>query len=167
MKGFCLGTGFFITMLSGVAEQAIEAKGIIYLECKEEVGVIEETVNISTMGSKGIETSHHPTKRLLPKSGLLNHKVSLNPEKGTGSWRNDASPRYLPTHIVFNDGEYPDSTILKIWRKESKESKGIVAFERIKMVHTTTPFPIKKDWYLWVGATGKCTFVKAPSGNLF
>ena len=77
-------------MLSGVAVQAIEAKGIIYLERKEEVGVIEETVNISTMGSKGIETIHHPTKRLLPKSGLLNHKVSLNPEKGTGSWRNDA-----------------------------------------------------------------------------
>ena len=154
-------------MLSGVAVQAIEAKGIVYLECNEEIGVIEETVNISTMGSNGIETSHHPKKEQLPQSGLLNHKVSLNPEAGTGNWRNDTSPRYLPTHIVFSDGQYPDSTILKIWRKENKGAKGTVAFERIKMAHTTTPFPIKKDLHLWVGATGTCTFVKAPSDNLF
>ena len=128
---------------------------------------MEETVNISTMGSNGIETIRHPKKTQLPEPGLLDHKVSLNLEAGTGNWRNDTSPRYLPTHVVFRDGQYPDSTILKIWRKENKGAKGTVAFERIKMAHTTTPFPIKKDWHLLVTAAGTCAIIKASSGNLF
>jgi hypothetical protein len=141
-------------------------QGVIYLECKEESGVQTESLNVSFFGQKGLETSHQDLPpRLLTEAQLRIHKVTLNPAMATGSWRGDSTPNYYPTHISFSEGEYPQSEILKIWRE--KKTGKTTSFTRISSWSSSTPFPIKKERYSQMEATGTCTIVPMPKSNLF
>lgn len=141
-------------------------QGVIYLECKEESGIQKESVNVAFFGQKGLETSHQDMPpRSLTEKELRTHKVTLNPEMASGSWRSDSTPNYYPTHISFSEGGYPQSEILKIWRE--KKSGKTASFTRIFVWSSSTPFPIKKERYLETEATGTCTIVPMPKSNLF
>jgi hypothetical protein len=141
-------------------------QGVIYLECKEESGIQKESVNVAFFGKKGLETSHQDIPpRSLAETELRIHKVTLNPEMASGSWRSDTTPNYYPTHISFSEGGYPQSEILKVWRE--KKSGKTTLFTRISMWSSSTPFPIKKERYLETEATGTCTIVAMPKSNLF
>ena len=89
----------------------------------------------------------------------------LNPSAAGGNWQSDSNPNYCPTHISFSQGRYPASDILKISR--AKRSDNITTFTRITMQSSSTPFPIKKEHYLEIEASGTCRVVPVPKANLF
>lgn len=160
---YCVHSLLLLTFLMPTLARA---QGVVYLECNEEVGIKEETINISTFGRNGLETQHQKLPpKFLEANQLRKHKVVLNPMAASGNWRSDSNPSYYPTHISFSEGRYPASDILKISRE--KRSDNTTTFTRITMQSSSTPFPIKKEQYVEIEATGTCRVVPVPKTNLF
>jgi len=160
---YCANSILFFTLLLPTLARA---QGVVYLECNEEVGLKKETINISTFGRNGIESSIKSLPpRLLEANQLRKHKVVLNPMAASGNWRSDSNPSYYPTHISFSEDREPASDILKITRE--KRTYNTTTFTRITMQRSSTPFPIKKEQYIEIEATGTCRVVPVPKTNLF
>ena len=118
-----------MVLTSLLSPSATQGKGLVYLECQEDKGIAEETINIHTIGKGGVKSSHNPSTKPMEKSAMRKHMVTLNPEAGTGNWQSDYNPTYYPKHISFSEGDSSDTTILKVSRQ--KLAEGEVGFVRI------------------------------------
>ena len=146
-----------------------------YLECKETFGVLFKSSNgYFIKKGKGLENwrKEEPPQQL-PENKLVTHKVMINSQYGTGSWKDDYQPNFYPTHISFSISEKRGrsrvSDILKIRREPVSKRSKKVSFERIYYGSSTTdnslPYKTTNHWRNEI--VGECTVIKQSKKNLF
>lgn len=134
--------------------------GMIFFECREDSGVVEESQS-GYLTDKGFRFFSGP-RNIKPKTQLRAYQVFLDPASGVAGFTGSTHATFYPTHISISDESEPRAThILKINRKT-------LAFEAIierTDSYTSPDYRIRRDTSYSSNSSGQCRPIPVDPDN--